>query len=72
MKLQKELIKRIVFGIYWKGPTFSAMVDKDSTYPRIESRFLVTADEEQDFVEKSENRTFTQFKDQAPIVLGVR
>ena len=49
----------------------SAMIDKDSFYPQIETGYLFTPDKE-DFRNPSNNRSFTQFKDQASTLLIVR
>ena len=48
----------------------SAMVDDESYYPRIETRYLFTPDKE--FLQQLNNRTSTQFKDQASVILRVR
>ena len=48
----------------------SAMVDKDSFYPRIETGFLFTPNRETELIQKFRNRT--QFKDQASAILRVK
>ena len=49
----------------------SAMVDKESYYPRIKTGDQFTPDEEKDLFQQFNNRTFTQFEDQASIILTV-
>ena len=43
----------------------SAMLDSESHCPRNETGYLFIADEEKELIQQFNNRTFTQFKDQA-------
>ena len=55
-----------------KSLDVSAMVDKESSYLRTETRYLFTLDEEQDYIKPFNNRTFRHFKDQASVFLTAR
>ena len=48
------------------------MIDKDSFYRRTETGYLFTPNKELELIQQFNNRTFTQFKDQASAILRVR
>ena len=50
----------------------SAMGDKHSFYPRIETGCLFTPNQETEVIQQLNNRTFTQFKDKASAILRVK
>ena len=64
--------KDLVMTLDGKSLYPSAMVDKDSYYPTNETGVLFTPDKETELIQQFNNRTFTQFKDQASAILRVR
>ena len=48
------------------------MFDTDSDYLRIETRYLFSSNNEVEFNQQFDSRTFTQFRDQASTILKVR
>ena len=48
------------------------MIVEESYYSGIETVYLFSSDEEKVFIQRFNNRTFTQFKDQTSAFSGVR
>ena len=59
-----------MMGCDGKSSYRSAMVDKESFYPTIETGFI--SDKEKDFIEQFSKTIFNQFNDQASNIVEVR
>ena len=64
--------KALLMAFDLKSLYLSANVDKDSYYHRIETGYQFTPNKELELIRQFNNRTFTQFKDQASASLKVR
>ena len=64
--------KALLLAFNVKSLYLSANVDKDSYYPRIETGYQFTPNKELELIRQFNNRTFTQFKDQASASSKVR